>query len=66
MNKHKIRIKMRNDSRSLNFGRHYKFLVDYYFREIDFWVITRKEIDEVAPRMKDKLDKYPRNSGFYA
>lgn len=57
---------MRDDSCSLNFGRHYKFLVDYYFREIDFWVITRKEIDKVAPRMKDKLDQYPRNSGFYA
>lgn len=63
---HKIRLRLRNDSFSMNFGRHYKFFVDYYFREIGKWTISREEIDEVSKRLIGKLASQPRNSSFFA
>lgn len=64
---HKIRIKLHDYSKnSFSFGRHYRFIVSYYFREIGQWTNTQKEIDEVSKRMTGKLSKTPRHSGFYA
>jgi hypothetical protein len=65
MKPHKIRIKLKDDSFSMNFGRHYKFLISYYFRERGLWTENNKEIDVVTKRLDGKLSNQPRNSSFF-
>lgn len=62
---HKIKLKLRNDSNSFSIGRHYKFLLSYYFRELRQWITENNEIDDVTERLDGKLSKQPRNSGFF-
>lgn len=63
---HKIQIKYKNRTNTMELGKHHAFQISYYFREIKKWVHINEDVDQIIPRLKGKLSQYPRNSGFYA